>query len=241
MHDLHIRHAGVPLLLLGLLTLPLLSSRGGSKPAQEPPPRPQWWFPYDIPAGRIQEFEIVVEEQIESPGRTRAARDAATFTVEVVSRKPDDGCRIRLLKAGDEPEERFSLAAMWLRGLASFNPRGLDVGRESVSMNGGMILRGPWRQGDRFTVAGFVWFFGLVTGFTHYEVDEVGDNHVALSYSFWVGGASPEVTGDGVLRFTSDAAGISEVRADWQRRHDSELRRVHLRIRRTADRPLGSG
>lgn len=234
---------GVP-----IVPAPALTIHDGGDPQR--PARAEWWFPHDIPTGRAQDFEIVVDEQIESGGRTRSVHDGAHFTVAILPRTSGEGCRVRIIETREIEEGAYGLAAIWLRGLTAFNPRGVDVGPSSISMNGGDILRGPWREGDRFTIAGFVWFFGLVTGFTHYDVAEVGDDFVVLSYSFWVGGAGspsgdtddggPEVTGDGTLRLTSDAAGISEVRADWQRKHGDEQRRVQLRIRRTVDRALGN-
>ncbi len=215
--------------------------------AQQQPARAEWWFPHDIPTGRSQDFEVVVDEQIESGGRTRSVHDGASFTVAILPGTSGEGCRVRIVETRETDESAQSLTAIWLRGLTAFNPRGVDVGPSSVSMNGGDLLRGPWRQGDRFSIAGFVWFFGLITGVTHYEVTEVNQHDVVLSFSFWVGApgdpsraedAGPEVAGDGTLRLARDAAGIVQVSADWKRTHGDEQRRVQLRIRRTADRPI---
>ena len=220
------------------------SRRNSKSPVAET--EKSWWFPSDIRTGVEQRFDVTVSAKITKGKVTRQVEEKAHFSVELL---PDaqgrPGCVVRL-KPPDPADYAASeeLAWFWILNLATANREGMRVTSDEVLVNDGAVFRGPWREGDRFTMGGFGLFMLLfappthVEGFLHFEVAQANEDRARLQYDFWVGSARPEVRGKGELRFAKDLKGITSVQATWTRTHGDEKRDVKLRITRTAVRPV---
>jgi hypothetical protein len=210
--------------------------------------RASWWFPTDVPISVEQTFELRLDYTITSGSKSYRGTERAVFVTQILA--PEDGTPGRVVRlhplkpgeAGAEGDAADGLAQLWISNWALMNPGGLVVTDDSLLVGDAPILHGPWVEGERFTIGGFVAFFLLhfehVIGFVHFDVQAVTATDVRLTFDFWAGRSGPQVQGDGMLSFAHDKDGITRVEATWQRSLGSEQRRTRLVVTRTGIAPL---
>ncbi|MFQ5412811.1 MAG: hypothetical protein ACE5EC_10965 [Phycisphaerae bacterium] len=159
----------------------------------------------------------------------------ASFTVSIRKDADKPGSIVRLYKVADVGESGL---ASWLSMHIRPDGRGLRVTKDEVFFREGLLVRGPWRRGDRFSVITLAFaFFDKAVGVGHYDVLSVDDDSIHLASEFWFGRSGPELRGEGDLRFTKDARGLTSARfkARWTRedaKHEFNLSLSRKRIYR---------
>ena len=193
------------------------------QPLPEPPPgdaaaqhcRPQWWFPSTMPVGSRYDYHATYE--VQGPDYDRSGRLAheADFAL-AVGQEPGKPGRVVSLVLPDAAGAEASQLTTWLTGLAGVVPDGVRVTSDGVFLRGAPLLRGPWREGDRLTFGGAVFFFTTFVSVAHGQVVSADSAHVRLDCDIWGGVLiQPQATGDAELYLASDECGLLSLELEW--------------------------
>lgn len=201
--------------------------------------RPSWWYPYFIRTDTLQDFRVRVNDVVTTANRSIEVSEEAQFTVWIAPRPGNEpGCIVSIVPPDAEAQPLpDNLTQTCITNWASTNHDGITVTPSALLVRDASLFQGPWRAGDRFTVAGFAYVFFVVEikaiGFAHFTVAEVRGTEVRLTFDFWVGESGPAIRGVGTLAFAHDDGGITRVEAHWKRCGGDETREVDLVVNRT--------
>lgn len=187
-----------------------------------------WWFPDDLKPSMFYDYHL--EYSIEEKRGWRM-EDRADFTLSTHREEERPGCIMKLHRV--KRPFQTSLAA-FLSGFVEEDDPGIRITKDEFFYREGLILRGPFKNGDRFTMAAFFFtFIGYSMSVGHGEVRSVGANEVQLVSDFWLGKFGPEMKGSSRATLTKDDQGLSSVRFNSNWGNGQQKYRLKLSVKRT--------
>ena len=189
-----------------------------------------WWFPSDIKDGMLHDYHLAVTLEMEDGGTSTRLTQEADFTVSISRDETKPGCIMRLVGVKDPGQS--GLAAL-LSGFVRKDDKGVRITQDRLFFREGLLLRGRWKRGARFSIATLIMtFFNLSVGVNHVDVKSVNAREAHLVSEFWLGKSGPDVTGSGNVWFTKDDDGLTSVRAESRWGNKRFKRTLELIIKR---------
>jgi hypothetical protein len=174
-----------------------------------------WWFPTSTPEGTEMHYHAVYTETTSAPRIGKSTRKLESDFVMRAKLACEDVVRFIYVPPPSELERPANDLTFWGQLLSNLQGEGFEVTADEVRMSGGPLLRGPWRSGDRLTLAWATVFLGASGCIIHAEVMEAAPSQIRLTCDIWGGPFLPEWKGEGTILATSDELGISAVTANW--------------------------